>query len=1038
MRRTRPRLVISLMFATLIAAVAVSPEARAWQRLAGGPNVDPISGDWTSDCAVVIPTKVIADFLKEQLGGGNTYSYTDFDLGGDDGTSADDDIKVQAERFVAFILAARLKATFRLHPVEPDPSFVQQYECPNQPNPTVYPNIWVTDFDSRTCLLGCPVPAGDSILRCQLQRQLQEAVTLLVTELQSLDVFWSSSNDHMRSTYIQPGRELALRIPGIEVVVFGVRQQLRAPSMRALVEQYGVKVVCENRAEDCRHMVGGGGGTAGVLVQTDEDRDGFCDSTDLCPQTPNWSNSAADSDGDSHSDACDNCPNHWNYYQRDYPDGDLVGNACDDDRDNDGIKNIFDCDEYNPAIGLDADQDGYCDIVDDVNLCSYYCNETPNLGDWTSWIGWAYTMDYIAACYARCGGTVSDNCADATPPGPATTACTETENDMRGGHDTFGASGSTCADLFANTAQEDSNGDGVGDKCESRARSLVFHEWIQTSTSQDELGYYQFDLCGATSNYEVSFTGNAATVAYEGTEAENHLGVSVESCACDTLTSSGQWSSGPLCEDQCPNLDRAPWNPIRATEFGPAGNHPYGDLANQGSIRHNFLVDNRMARDRAFAFKRDPSQNRFSFRWPWRNTVRYPYDSNGIGDFSVAPAADVADLGHTSTAPKGQRVRVSWPLSTRSDSQQVHPDPQDWNVLLSDEVYRFRRPNWCVHFEFESGFSFSRQVALPQVDPAREQAWAIGTDPVTGDHLLAGFRTSLASVQRLEHFEYLPTENYRPYIPTAALTAGTIDASLLGDEPAKIPAIFALDGATLWIGSIHKKGNLWRRAEEALGVTGLPTLQRPQLAYNERGRRLYILGDEPSSGKLPGMRNMFYDVDLATGAVHRLGPLQALRGLQGFSLSFDPVRKALIVFGGQTKTGDSGALRMISLPTLDTQILSDEPDLARRGHAAHFEPAGRILTVYGGAAGDGARTDAAQYSLHTGGWTVLSPEGVSPAGPRIGGFVRYDRRARVLWVAGGIEAAAGDLAAYELRADRGEWTRRVALATTPQAEPGLW
>ena len=70
---------------------------------------------------------------------------------------------------------------------------------------------------------------------------------------------------------------------------------------------------------------------------------------------------------------------------------------------------------------------------------------------------------------------------------------------------------------------------------------------------------------------------------------------------------------------------------------------------------------------------------------------------------------------------------------------------------------------------------------------------------------------------------------------------------------------------------------------------------------------------------------------------------------------------------------------------------------------------------------------------------VLSPDGASPAGPALDGFVRYDRRSGVLWVAGGAGAAPGadQIAAYELRVERGEWTRRVALDAFAPAEPGL-
>jgi hypothetical protein len=142
--------------------------------------------------------------------------------------------------------------------------------------------------------------------------------------------------------------------------------------------------------------VGGGGAGGGPLivsytwgpvfsVQEDIDADGYNDANDNCMFTPN--DPSLNADGDEFGDACDLCPNTisitntnidadleiaaWQEANpgvdlADMPKSVLIGDACDDDMDGDGIPNTTDnCTEVRNADQLDSDGDGIGDACDE-------------------------------------------------------------------------------------------------------------------------------------------------------------------------------------------------------------------------------------------------------------------------------------------------------------------------------------------------------------------------------------------------------------------------------------------------------------------------------------------------------------------------------------------------------------------------------------------------------------------------------------------------------------------------------------------------
>merc|ERR1711936_1438666 len=102
----------------------------------------------------------------------------------------------------------------------------------------------------------------------------------------------------------------------------------------------------------------------GDACDDDADNDGILNERDNCPLIANLDQK--DSDGDRLGDACDNCPNVRNPDQSDR-DEDTFGDVCDtnDDKDKDGIPDTLDnCPDSPNADQHDADEDGSGDECD--------------------------------------------------------------------------------------------------------------------------------------------------------------------------------------------------------------------------------------------------------------------------------------------------------------------------------------------------------------------------------------------------------------------------------------------------------------------------------------------------------------------------------------------------------------------------------------------------------------------------------------------------------------------------------------------------
>jgi hypothetical protein len=222
----------------------------------------------------------------------------------------------------------------------------------------------------------------------------------------------------------------------------------------------------------------------------------------------------------------------------------------------------------------------------------------------------------------------------------------------------------------------------------------------------------------------------------------------------------------------------------------------------------------------------------------------------------------------------------------------------------------------------------------------------------------------------------------------------------------------------------------WSRANPS-GVVPTPRVDAP-VAYDSVGRELFVFGGLDASGD----RNDLWRYSVDNQQWIQLDPSgQAPNPRHGHTVTFDPVRRRIIVMAGQGAGffGDAWAydIQTNSWTQLGGNTSGPNP---RYGLSAIYDPKRDRMVISHGFTSDGRFDDTWALDLRSNSWTDISPSGTRPLRRCLHHAVYLPQSDQML-LYGGCSSGygpcpQGDLWSFNLATN--EWTQLVT-AVSPAA-----
>jgi uncharacterized protein (TIGR03437 family) len=204
------------------------------------------------------------------------------------------------------------------------------------------------------------------------------------------------------------------------------------------------------------------------------------------------------------------------------------------------------------------------------------------------------------------------------------------------------------------------------------------------------------------------------------------------------------------------------------------------------------------------------------------------------------------------------------------------------------------------------------------------------------------------------------------------------------------------------------------------------------IAYDSSGKQIFLFGGQDTT---PRNDLWVYSLQLkqwasvqVAGAAGGTPPARF-----GHTLIFDPVRKRLVLFGGQAGTFYSDTWAFDIAGGTWQQLSPDGAGPSRRyGHSAIYETARDRMVISHGFTDAGRFDDTWAFDLKTNSWTNLSPPDNRPL-RRCLHHAAYDPASSRMYLYGGCSSGygpcpQGDLWAFDL--NRNQWTQLASSASS--------